>query len=81
MAIKQVVLLTCDRCGREEQLEEDTYDGKSAVVFTARYKEDVVSFADLCGRCQERLPKIMASLKLEKPEPSEESPSGPGEEE
>ena len=80
MAIKQVVLLTCDRCGREEQLEESSYDedSKREAAFEVRYGDDEVSFSDLCNRCRERLSKIMKSIKLEKDEEeSEGAPRGP----
>jgi len=79
MAIKQVILLTCDRCAREEQIEVGTYDEGGAVTFKAQYEQDVVEFKDLCKRCRERLGKLMSQFKLEKKDPNAEASSEPTE--
>lgn len=65
MARREVLEITCDRCGRTEtQTSVETPKGGSPEV-EAKFHGEVVSFNDLCKRCREAVKGYFSRIKKE----------------
>lgn len=73
MAIKRVVIKTCDRCKRDEEMVETTATGTATPVFDLNYHGRRMTYTDICPRCKKRLDGLMKALDVvEKKKKSDE---------
>lgn len=88
MAVKNVVLCTCDRCERtiEEtpQVEGEGFERSQPLVYleAKRLEQASITFHDLCKKCQGRVAQLISQIRLEKKDDdkTQESSAGAAEE-
>lgn len=61
MARQQVVMIKCDRCGREEL--KPAVGEKSEPDFTSKFLGEELSYFDLCARCLETVRANLGRVK------------------
>lgn len=64
MAVRKVVIRECDRCGKKDELLESEVPENSTEILSITLKgESVISYADLCDRCDQRVTNVVNALK------------------
>ena len=63
MARQEVVMIKCDRCGREELQPASTQTEKAHPDFESQFKGQRMSYQDVCKRCEETISLTLQRLK------------------
>lgn len=68
MARREVIEITCDRCGKvETQTKSEIWTGTTP-LFKGSFEDGEVSFTDLCKVCRRALTNLWARIKRESTE-------------
>lgn len=63
MARQAVVMITCDRCKREELQPASQHENKKEPVFLCVFKGQEIKYEDLCKRCEETINLNLENVK------------------
>jgi hypothetical protein len=63
MARQEVVMIKCDRCGREELQPASTQVEKLAPDFESQFKGNRICYQDVCKRCEDTISLALQRLK------------------
>jgi hypothetical protein len=71
MARREVIEITCDRCGRTETQNKSEVIAEGSTELSVSFRSVEVSFQDLCRRCRGTVENLVSRLRMEKEEEDE----------